>query len=87
AGYRGGGVKTADKARRNLLLIEIPRDELALRIAEKCIGLHRPDGLTSSAALAQLAAEFRDIVTGWRAAADAAVAYFHERIMEGRQPS
>lgn len=80
-------MSATEKARRNILMIEIPRDELACRIAEKCIGLKRPAGKSGSEALAQLQGEFPDMVDAWMRAADAAVLFFHECIDAGRQPS
>lgn len=82
-----------DKAKRQLMMIDIPRDELALRIAIKCTGMKPPAGMSATTALDHL-----DVVIGagggdlpmgegFRQAADAAVAYFHERISAGVQPS
>jgi hypothetical protein len=82
-----------DKAKRKLMMIEIPRDELALRIAIKCTGMKPPAGLSATSALDQLNRVFGagggelPMGEGFRQAADAAVAYFHERIEAGVQPS
>lgn len=78
------------KAKRTLLGIEIPRDELALRIAIQCTGVRPPAGMKAGDALDQLDRDFPgDIAMGtsFRRAADAAVLYFHERINAARQPS
>ena len=80
-------MSAAGNAKRKLLMIDIPRDELACRIAEACIGRARPSGMTGEQALAQLEAGYPDMVERWRRSADAAVQYFHERINAGRQPS
>lgn len=75
------------KAKRTLLGIEIPRDELALRIAIQCLSMRPPAGLTATEALNQLAATRSDIIDGFRRAADASVLFFHECIEAGKQPS
>lgn len=80
-------MSAAAKVKRTILGIEIPRDELACRIAEKCVGMKRPAGTSATEALAQLEAEFPDIVAAWRASADAAVLYFYECVNAGKQPS
>lgn len=77
----------ADKAKRTLLGIEIPRDELALRIAIQCIGMKPPQGMSATDALNALAKVDADMIDGFRRGADAAVLYFHERINDARQPS
>jgi len=81
---------SADKAKRTLLAIDIPRDELALRIGIACMGIRPPSGTKPADALAQM-----DLMTppgvlpmgqGFRDAADAAVLYFHERVKSAKQP-
>jgi len=82
----------AEKAKRTLLGIELPRDELALKIAQGCIGLVPPAGESATAILDQM-----DLLpladptcppmgAGFRRAADLAVAYFAERINAAKQP-
>jgi hypothetical protein len=78
------------KAKRHLIGIDIPRDELALRIAEQCIGLKAPAGTNAGDALDQMDREHPLPIAmgaGFRRAADAAVLLFHECIEAGRQPS
>lgn len=83
----------AEKARRTLLGVEIPRDELALQIARGCIGLIPPAGTNASKVLddmdrmATLDPAMPRMGQGFRRAADLAVLYFHERINAARQPS
>jgi hypothetical protein len=79
-----------DKAKRTLALIEIPRDELALRIAIECTGVRPPADVTATEALNQLDREFSlpfPMGDSFRRAADAAVMFFHECVNAGRQPS
>ncbi len=78
---------TAAKSKRTLLAIEIPRDELALRIAAKCIGLIPPKDTDPAKALDDMDRVEPGMGQGFRAAADAAVIYFYERINAARQPS
>lgn len=80
-------VEPVTKAKRRLIGIEIPRDELALRIAAPCIGAHPPAGTDASAALDQMDRVHAGMGSGFRRAADAAVLYFHECIQAGVQPS
>ncbi len=79
------------KAKRMLLGIEIPRDELAVRIAAKCIGIKPTGPVDATASLdimnAELGATGNGMGEDFRRAADAAVIYFHECINAGRQPS
>lgn len=77
----------ADKAKRTLLGIEIPRDELACRLAEAAMGVKRPAGATVQQAFAQMAMIDPDQPARWRRAANAAVLYLHECINTARQPS
>jgi hypothetical protein len=78
---------TAAKAKRTLIGIEIPRDELAIRIAEAAMGMRRPIGATTAEAFAQIEQIDPGQADRWRAAADRAVLFFHECINAGRQPS
>jgi hypothetical protein len=86
-------MSTADKAKRKLIGIEIPRDELAFRIAQPCIGATPPPGTNATKALDDM--DRMGIVPGmafgmgesFRRAADQAVLYFHECIKAGTQPS
>lgn len=83
-------MSAADKAKRTVVMIEIPRDELALRIAEQCLGMKAPAGTDPGEAL-----DAMDRVnpvpvpmgTSFRHAADAAVLFFHQCVDAGRQPS
>lgn len=78
---------SAQNAKTTLLAIEIPRDELALRIAIPCVGARPPQGADARKALDEMDRAAPGIAQGFRAAADAAVAYFHECINAARQPS
>ncbi|RSV15698.1 hypothetical protein CA235_07560 [Sphingomonas sp. ABOLF] len=77
----------AEKAKKTVLSIEIPRDELACRLAEASMGVKRPVGATVSQAFAQMAIIDPGQPDRWRAAADAAVLYFHQCLNAARQPS
>lgn len=83
----------AQKAKKMVLAVEVPRDELALRIARVCLQMKPPRDLTATEALEQLKASPADTANGFsmvesfRSAADAAVLYFHECVNAGRQPS
>jgi len=77
----------ADKAKRTLLGIEIPRDELACQIAEASMGAMRPMGCTATEALAKAEAIDPGQARRWREAADRAVLYFHKCVNGARQPS
>jgi hypothetical protein len=81
-----------DKAKRTLTVVEIPRDELALRIAQGCIGMVPPIGISATKVLDDM----DKIPTmhggpmmgeGFRRAADHAVRYFHQCVAKGTQPS
>ncbi len=76
-------------AKRTLLNIAIPRDELAFRIAQKCIGVIAPPGTSATQALDDMDKWGGGVPMGegFRRAADAAVAYFHECVNAGKQPS
>jgi HAMP domain-containing protein len=80
-------VTPVGKAKRTLIGIEIPRDELAMRIAQQCLSMSPPSQMPAAEALDQLAQQNARMVDGFRRAADAAVLYFHECINAGRQPS
>lgn len=79
------------KAKRTVVMVEIPRDELALRIGAKCIGLIPPPDVDATAALNEMnvhpGASGDGMGEGFRRAADAAVKYFHECVNAGAQPS
>jgi hypothetical protein len=77
------------KAKRTLLGIEISRDELALRIAQPCIGMIAAAGTDASKALDDMNKMGGPVPMGesFRRAADQAVLYFHECINAARQPS
>ena len=75
-----------------MLAIEIPRDVLALRIAQGCIGLVPPAGSNAGAILDDMDASFASdpgmpaMGAGFRRAADLAVIYLHECINAGKAP-
>lgn len=81
-------MSAANKAKRTLL-IEIPRDELALRIAEPCIGAIYTGDKSATEALDEMNKMGGPVPMGesFRRAADAAVFYFYQCINEGKQPS
>lgn len=79
-------MSAAEKARKMVLGFEIPRDELAIRIAERCLGMRRPPNGTAAEAFAQMDSVEPGMSDGFRSAADAAVLYFHECINAGRAP-
>lgn len=83
----GKAVSPAQKAKRTLLGIEVPRDELALAIAIPCLRVRPPLGMSAGDALDKMEADFPGMGVGFRRAADAAVLYFHECINAARQPS
>jgi hypothetical protein len=78
---------SAEKAKKTLLGIEIPRDELACRLAEAAMGVKRPIGATVLEAFAQMDRVDPGQSARWRRAADAAVLYLHAQINAARQPS
>lgn len=86
-------MSAVDKAKRKLIGIEIPRDELAMRIAQSVIGIMPPTGVTATRALDDMdrfgavAPGCPPMGGGFRKAADAAVLYFHQCIQAGTQPS
>jgi hypothetical protein len=77
----------AAKAKSMVLAVEIPRHELACRIAEASIGLKRPPGVTAIEALAQLRAVEPDTVASFYRVADRAVLFFHECVNAGKAPN
>lgn len=77
----------ARKAKRMVLAIEVPRDELALRIAQPCIGVIAAAGTDARQALDDMDKIQMGMGDGFRRAADAAMAYFHECVNAARQPS
>ncbi len=78
---------SAAKAKSTMLAIEIPRDELAVRIAIPVIGARPREGASAAEALDQMNQTVPGMAANFRAAADAAVIYFHECINAARQPS
>jgi hypothetical protein len=77
----------ASKAKRTLLGIEIPRDELALRIMMAAVGASPPAGMTAAQAIADADRLNPGMASTFRRQADAAVHYFHECVNAARQPS
>lgn len=77
----------AEKAKRTILAIEIPRDELAFRIMQKAVGLVPPPGMTWQEAKAMAEAGQPGMWAIFLAQADAAVLYFYEVLNAARQPS
>jgi hypothetical protein len=82
-------MSAVDKAKRKLIGIEIPRDELAIRIAQPCLGMTAPAGVNASKALDDMDRAGGPVLMGesFRRAADAAVLYMHACINAGVQPS
>ncbi len=80
-------MSAAAKAKRTMLMIEIPRDELACRIAEASMGVKRPIGCSVADAFAQMDLVHPGQSGRWRQAADVAVAFFYECTNAARQPS
>ena len=80
---------TRSTSKRTLLAVEIPRDELALRIAMPCIGATYTGTKSATECLDDMNRMGGPVLMGegFRKAADAAVLYFHECINKGRQPS
>ena len=79
----------AETARKIILGVEIPRDELALRIAQPSTGMIAPAGTNATQALdaMNLFGDEYPLGDGFRRAADAAVAYFAECVNAARVPS
>ncbi|GEM_PF-4501361 len=64
----------------------IDMEELAVRIAEACLGLKRPAGVSAATVLRGFESDIpggQDMVAGFRRAALAAVNYVAERITAG----
>lgn len=80
-------MSAVQKAKRTLLGIEIPRDELALRMLVAAIGAKPPTGMSATFALNDADRLNPGLADNFRRCADAAVLYFHECINAGRQPS
>lgn len=80
-------MSVSEKARRNILVIEIPRDELAFRIATACVGLIPIGGNGAKEALDEIRSLRPDLADAFYSAADAAVEFFHECLTSGSQPS
>lgn len=81
------GEKTDPKGRTLALVAEIDGDELALVIAEACIGIKRPLGRSAASCLAELAAKDPVIVAGFRKAAHRGLEYVTACISRGSRPS
>lgn len=79
----------AEKARTTVLAVEIPRDELALRIAQPCLGMTCAPGTDATKALDDMDRLGGPVAMGrgFRRAADAAMLYFHECVNNGVRPS
>jgi len=77
----------AEKAKKIVLGFEIPREELALRIAICCMGVKPPAGATIKQAFAQMDGIAPGMSQSFLSAADAAVLFFHECVNKGQQPS
>jgi hypothetical protein len=81
---------TTEKARRMLLAVEIEREELVCRMIEASAHARRPLGFNGAEACKAIEEGMLDganVVESYRRAADAAVAFFHECIAKGVQPS
>ncbi|MFS0736967.1 hypothetical protein ABC347_07945 [Sphingomonas sp. 1P06PA] len=78
---------SAAKAKTTVIGIEIPRDQLALEIAIACLGMKPPAGATPKQAFDQMARVEPAMVSGFYAAADRAVMFFHQCVNDARQPS
>lgn len=78
---------SAEKAKRTLLGVEIPRDELALRLLKVAIGASPPAGMSAGDALADADRLNPGLAATFRAQADAAVLFFWECIKAGSEPS
>jgi hypothetical protein len=68
--------------KNKLLMAKVDSAELTLRIAEACLGMRRPPGMTAEDALAQLRAAEPEHVGGFDRAAMRAAEYFIECINE-----
>jgi len=65
---------------RKLFETTIDSAELTLRIAESCLGMRRPPGMSAKDALAQLRAEEPEHIAGFDRAAMRVAKYFVECI-------
>jgi len=65
---------------KKVLAAEIETAELTLRIAESCLGMKRPPGMSAEDALAQLRAAEPEHIAGFDRAAFRAAEYFIECI-------
>jgi hypothetical protein len=72
------------KARKIIEVAEISEAEIAVRIMEGLLGMHRPSGATAEEALAGMPSDSRD---GARRAARNAMDYIRECVSKARIPS
>jgi len=73
-------MSVAEKARRKVLMIEIPRDELAVALMKVAVGASPPLGMTAAQALAEAERVNPGLASQFRQMADAAVQFFHDSI-------
>lgn len=79
--------------KRKVMMVDVPRDELALRIAVQCTGIRPPVGMAATAALNEMNSQFGGggghlpMGETFRRAADAAVLYLTECFNAGQIPS
>ncbi len=80
----------SDKLKRDLLMLEVDQDELAIVIGEAAMGVRRRPGTTATDALNSMNAEALPgelgIGDGFRHAAKAAMLYFRDAIEKGLKP-
>src|SRR5207244_13630564 len=76
----GVELRTPAEARRFLLGVEIPADELTVRLLEAQCGIRRPPHKTAAEALAELDRACPDVVSGFRLGAATAAQFFAECI-------
>lgn len=69
---------------QTVFVVEFSRSELAVRIAEACIGVKRPENVTAQVALQEFPPEVQH---GFYQAADEALNYIHTCLMNGKRPS
>lgn len=79
-----GSLSATERSRKFLLAVEVPRDELAVRIARAILGAKPPANFTAAEALESLGEEN---AAAMRSAADAAVKYWAECIAAARAPN
>ena len=77
----------AEKARRTVLAVEIPRDELVLRLMMAATQMRPPPGITAAEAITMARRASPETVRVMYEQADVAVAYFHECVNAARQPT